>query len=85
VQSDSGELNYIRSQKEAVKISMYAFAESLMGGQEHKNQESSAFPLRRAGMDCRPPGSRDASGDIHVSLDSSAPCWNDRIERDCLH
>jgi hypothetical protein len=25
----------------------------------------------------------DASGDIHVSLDSSAPCWNDPIERFC--
>ena len=23
---------------------------------------------------------KDASGDIHVSLDSSAPCWNDAIE-----
>jgi hypothetical protein len=28
-------------------------------------------------MDCRHPGVQDASGDIHVSLDSSAPCWND--------
>jgi hypothetical protein len=26
------------------------------------------------------PGSQDASGDIHVSLDSSAPCWNDEID-----
>ena len=31
-------------------------------------------------MDDRHPGSQDASGDIHVSLDSSAPCWNDAIE-----
>jgi hypothetical protein len=23
---------------------------------------------------------KDASGDIHVSLDSSTPCWNDTIE-----
>jgi len=23
---------------------------------------------------------KDASGDIHVSLDSSPPCWNDGIE-----
>jgi hypothetical protein len=23
---------------------------------------------------------KDASGDIHVSLDSSTPCWNDAIE-----
>ena len=31
-------------------------------------------------MDCRYPGLQDASGDIHVSLDSSTPCWNDAIE-----
>jgi hypothetical protein len=24
---------------------------------------------------------QDASGDVHVNLDSSAPCWNDGIER----
>jgi hypothetical protein len=24
---------------------------------------------------------KDASGDIHVSLDSSTPCWNDTIQR----
>jgi hypothetical protein len=35
---------------------------------------------RHAGMDCRHPGSQDASGDIHVSLDSSTPCRNDREE-----
>jgi hypothetical protein len=23
---------------------------------------------------------KDASADIHVSLDSSSPCWNDTIE-----
>jgi hypothetical protein len=23
---------------------------------------------------------QDASGDIHVGLDSSTPCWNDGIE-----
>ena len=28
----------------------------------------------------RHPGWQHASGDIHVSLDSSAPCWNDAIE-----
>jgi hypothetical protein len=28
--------------------------------------------FRHAGMDCRHPGSEDASGDIHVGLDSSA-------------
>ena len=31
---------------------------------EHENAD-----LRHAGM--------DASGDIHVNLDSSTPCWND--------
>ena len=35
--------------------------------------------FRHAGMDWHP-GSQDASGDIHVSLDSSTPCWNDTIE-----
>ena len=28
---------------------------------------------------------RDASGDIHVDLDSSTPCWNDNVEGFCLH
>ena len=42
---------------------------------EHENAE-----LRLAGMDRRHPGSQDASGDIHVGLDSSTPCWNDAIE-----
>ena len=37
--------------------------------------------LRHAGMDCRHLGSREASGNIHVSLDSSTPCWNDIIEK----
>jgi hypothetical protein len=36
--------------------------------------------LRHAGRDCRHPGSQDASGDIHVNLGSSTPCWNDEIE-----
>jgi len=35
---------------------------------------------RHAGMDGRHPGLQNASGDIHVGLDSSTPCWNDRIE-----
>ena len=26
-------------------------------------------------MDCRHPDSQDTSGDIHVNLDSSTPCW----------
>ena len=42
---------------------------------EHENGE-----LRHAGMDGRHPGVQDASGDIHVNLDSSTPCWNDAIE-----
>jgi hypothetical protein len=36
--------------------------------------------LRDAGMDCRHPGSQEASGDIHVNLGSSTPCWSDDIE-----
>jgi len=31
-------------------------------------------------MDSRHPGPPDASGDIHVVLNSSTPCWNDVIE-----
>jgi len=27
---------------------------------------------------------KDASGDIHVNLDYSSPCWNDGIEGLCL-
>ena len=33
--------------------------------------------LRHAGMDGRHPDAQDASGDIHVGLDSSTPCWNE--------
>ena len=46
---------------------------------EHENTD-----LRHAGMDSRHPGSRGCSGDIHVSLDSSTPCWNDAIEGFCF-
>jgi hypothetical protein len=42
---------------------------------EHENGE-----LRLAGMNGRHPGVQDASGDIHVGLDSSTPGWNDGIE-----
>jgi hypothetical protein len=42
---------------------------------ENKNGE-----LRHAGMDGRHPGVQDASGDIHLGLDSSTPCWIDGIE-----
>ncbi len=34
------------------------------------------MPARIAGIQVR----TDASGDIHVKLDSSTPCWNDPIE-----
>ena len=41
--------------------------------------EKSEFvmPAWMAGIQVR----KDASGDVHVGLDSSAPCWNDGIER----
>ena len=48
---------------------------SLRSPTEHENRE-----LRHAGMDSRHPGVQDASGDVHVGLDSSTPCWNDGIE-----
>jgi hypothetical protein len=48
---------------------------------EHENADH-----RHAGMDGRHPDAQDASGDIHVGLmDSSSPCWNDRIERSALN
>jgi len=31
-------------------------------------------------MDSRHPGCKDAFGNIHVSLDSSTPYWNDTIK-----
>jgi hypothetical protein len=48
---------------------------SLRSSTENANGER-----RHAGMDGRHPGTQDASGDIHVVLDSSTPCWNDGIE-----
>jgi hypothetical protein len=39
------------------------------------------MPAWMAGIQLR----QEASGDIHVNLDSSTPCWNDRIEGFCLH
>jgi hypothetical protein len=38
------------------------------------------MPARIAGIQVR----KDASGDVHVNLDSSTPCWNDVIEGFCL-
>jgi hypothetical protein len=44
--------------------------------------EKPAFvmPAWIAGIQIR----KDASGDIHVDLDSSLPCWNDGIEDRCF-
>ena len=39
------------------------------------------MPAWVAGIQSR----KDASGDIHVNLDSSISCWNDRIEGFCLN
>jgi hypothetical protein len=38
--------------------------------------ESFVMPAWMAGIQVR----MDASGHIHVGLDSSTPCWNDGIE-----
>jgi hypothetical protein len=38
------------------------------------------MPARIAGIQAR----TDASGNIHVSLDSSAPCWNDATKTTLL-
>jgi hypothetical protein len=40
---------------------------------EHENAE-----LRHAGMNGRHLGPQDASGHVHVNLDSGTPCWNDQ-------
>jgi len=42
---------------------------------EDENAEF-VMPAWIAGIQVR----KDASGDIHVNLDSSTPCWNDAIE-----
>jgi hypothetical protein len=39
------------------------------------------MPAWIAGIQAR----KDASGDIHVNLDSSTPRWNDAIEGFCLN
>ena len=38
--------------------------------------QSFVMPAWMAGIQVR----KDASGDVHVNLDSSTPCWNDVIE-----
>jgi hypothetical protein len=39
------------------------------------------MPAWIAGIQTR----KDASGDIHVDLDSCTPCWNDAVEGSCLN
>jgi hypothetical protein len=46
--------------------------------------ENEKQTLRHSGMDCRNLGSKDGSGDIHVGLDSSVPCWNDALKNFCM-
>jgi hypothetical protein len=46
---------------------------------ENENAEF-VMPAWMAGIQVR----KDASGNIHVDLDSSTPCWNDGIERPLL-
>jgi len=48
---------------------------SLRSPTEDENAEF-VMPAWIAGIQVR----KDASGDIHVNLDSSTPCWNDAIE-----
>jgi hypothetical protein len=43
---------------------------------EHENAIT-VMPAWIAGIQTR----KDASGNVHVNLDSSSPCWNDVIER----
>jgi len=42
---------------------------------ENKNAKF-VMPVWIAGIQVR----KDASGNIHVNLDSSTPCWNDALE-----
>ena len=48
---------------------------SLRSPTENENADF-VMPAWIAGIQAR----KDASGDIRVDLDSSAPCWNDAIE-----
>jgi hypothetical protein len=48
---------------------------SLRSPAEHEKQ-SFVMPAWIAGIQVR----KDASGNVHVNLDSSTPCWNDVIE-----
>jgi len=46
-----------------------------LGLPRQKENANSVMPEWIAGIQVH----EDASGDIHVSLDSSTPCWNDAI------
>jgi len=52
---------------------------SLRSPTEHE-KPAFVMPAWTAGIQIR----KDASGDIHVDLDSSLPCWNDEIEDRCF-
>jgi hypothetical protein len=52
---------------------------SLRPPTEDENAEF-VMPAWIVGIEAR----TDASGDIHVNLDSSSPCWNDAIEAPLL-
>jgi hypothetical protein len=52
---------------------------SLRSPTEHE-EPAVVMPAWIAGIQIR----KDASGDIHVDLDSSLPCWNDGIEDRCF-
>jgi hypothetical protein len=47
----------------------------LIGSPTENENANFVMPARIAGIQVR----KDASGDIHVNLDSSTPCWNDAI------
>jgi hypothetical protein len=65
--------NFVRFQI-AELMGEYCVTRILRSLTKHENANH-----RRAGMDGRHPGRKDASEDIHVNLDSSAPCWNDAM------
>jgi len=54
---------------------------SLRSHTKDESQSSFVMPAWIAGIQVR----KDASGDIHVDLDSSAPCWNDGIDGLCFN
>src|SRR5262249_19328838 len=48
-------------------------------------REDGKTDYRHRGMDCRHPGSQDASGDIHVGLGFSTACWSGATKPFCLN